>query len=153
MTATNFMASLITVSGNPGLSFFFAYYDSEFGCEPSALQMMQEPLVTPGVDGIRYLDDHREPRIFQALTYEDQPDHTAAKALAAQYQLSRSSYANLYVANTNTTMRVKIKSVTAPQATDEGSPKAVAASLAGRGTTPGWTGVVIARWTFHMRWP
>jgi hypothetical protein len=80
-------------------------------------------------------------------------DYQAAKVKAAEYQRCRNSYADLWTSNDSETRRVKILTIGAPQASNEGSPKALAGSLAGVGTTPGFTGIVAAIWTFHSKYP
>lgn len=134
-----------------GLVFPFARWETDSGHVPGVMQMIQEPLRAGGVDGVRYLDDHREPLVFTAQTWQDAPDVNAAYQLATSYELAQSLYAQLSVlvgTGIYTFSPIKVLHVAG---IDGPRPHVRGGQLAGFGATPGYNAYVEALWTLHLQ--
>jgi hypothetical protein len=130
-------------------TFYFARWETDSGHVPTVAQMLQDRLVTPGVDGIRYLDNHREPQVFQAATWEDFGSLSLASQQATNYELSRSLLGALAVTydGISTLLTVKIIDVRSPGG---GKPRPRGGSLVGFGASAVSKAYVDAIWTMHV---
>lgn len=147
MSASQYMARL---QMNNGASFYFAKWETDSGHVPTVIQMIQQPLRTPGVDGIRYLDDHREPQLFRASTWEDFPSWAAAVNQAANYELVRSLYGSLLVSNNGLTQNFGLIKVVDVSSTDGAKPHPRAGALVGFGASNPSAAWLEAVWTMHV---
>lgn len=146
MSATQYIASLTPF----GLrTFYFARFETDSGHVPIVAQMQQDKLETAGVDGFRYLDDHRTPQVFQASTWEDFSSLTFAVQQATNYELSRSLFALLVVVvdGVTTSQTVKILDVSSPRG---GKPRPRGGKLVGYGASAVSVAYVEANWTMHV---
>lgn len=147
MSASQWIGQL-AVNGN---IFPFARFESDSGHVPGVMQMIQEALRAGGVDGVRYLDDHREPLIFTVQTWQDCLDVNAAYQLAIAYELARKLYGSLsWVVGTGTysLSPIKVLDVTG---IDSPHPHLHGGPLVGYGATPGYNAYVEALWTLHLQ--
>nr|MBA2559615.1 hypothetical protein [Propionibacteriales bacterium] len=123
---------------------YFAHWETEDGHVPSTAVMTEDEIKAAGVDGCRYLDDHREYPEFTATTLEDTTSYAGAVALAGVYWLAKSKMVQLAIVVGGSTVVYRYVHVV------DVRPKAHAGPLGGFGASVGSAAHVAATWKFRL---
>jgi hypothetical protein len=150
MSATQYIARLTFPNG---VACNFAHWETDSGHVPTVLQMMQDVLETGGVDGIRYMDNHRKPQLFTASTLEDFPNWATALAQATNYELCRWLYGSLIVITGGVTQAIGVVKVVNVRSPDGPKPRPRAGALVGYGASTPSAAFIDAIWDMHIAGP
>lgn len=93
MSASEYLAS-IAYAGN---IFYFASWQTTDGWVDEVVELVDEAIETPGVDGVRFVESHLRFRPFTARTIEGLTDYVTAVERANAYRAIQGYYVDLSV--------------------------------------------------------